>query len=86
MQITIRTHYADYAKPKSYATPRYKEGSRVRNKEAAKLVLEDLAKAEALKAELKNYTHKAIANRRGIHRRTVQKLARRAERASKPKG
>jgi hypothetical protein len=49
------------------------------------LVLEDLAKAKELKAELKQYTLKAIANRRGIHRRTVQKFARRAERSARPK-
>jgi acetylglutamate kinase len=80
MQITVTTHYA-----RTYSKPRYKEGSRVRNKETARLVLEDLAKAKELKAALKQYTLKAIANRRGIHRRTVQKLAERAKRVARPK-
>lgn len=34
----------------------------------------DLVKADELKAELLNYTHKAIALRHGIHKRTVNKL------------
>jgi hypothetical protein len=48
------------------------------------LVLKDLATAEKLKAELAQYTHKAIAMRHGLSHRTVNKIGRRAHLQPKP--
>jgi AraC-like DNA-binding protein len=82
MQITVRTHYA-----KPYEERVRKTGRWFRlDQSVVSGVMADLQRARELKEELRKYTLKAIANRRGIHRRTVQKLDRRAKGLAKPRG